>query len=175
MIEDLNICCLWYLKSTVSTLYLILEKCRFFIPGFQVTDFEFLQAKGLCGFFFLNRLLINFAWSTKLFPPSFFQIHVTYHLSIAKCLTLQAYMQIVTPCTSVSSLKRLNARLGTSCIECSNLRWFFSCQNHPSHRSTKMKTHNGKPFIHAKSSYLLILQQNQNENSRVKWQHRNEN
>lgn len=51
MIEDLNICCLWYLKSTVSTLYLILEKYRFFIPGFQVTDFEFLQAKGLCGFF----------------------------------------------------------------------------------------------------------------------------
>lgn len=97
MIEDLNICCLWYLKSTVSTLYLILEKCRFFIPGFQVTDFEFLQAKGLCGFFFsLNRLLINFAWSTKLFPPSFFQTHATFHLSIAKCLILQAYMQIVT-------------------------------------------------------------------------------
>lgn len=98
MIEDLNICCLWYLKSTVSTLYLILEKCRFFIPEFQVTDFEFLQAKGLCVFvffFFLNRLLINFAWSTKLFPPSFLQIKVAYHLSIAKCLTLQAYMQIL--------------------------------------------------------------------------------
>lgn len=50
-------------------------------------------------FFFLNRLLINFAWSTKLFPPSFFQTHATFHLSIAKCLILQAYMQIVTPCT----------------------------------------------------------------------------
>lgn len=70
MIEDLNICCLWYLKSTVSTLYLILEKYRFFIPGFQVIDFEFLQAKGLC-VFFLNRLLINFAWSTQVFPRHF--------------------------------------------------------------------------------------------------------
>lgn len=37
-------------------------------------------------FFFLNRLLINFAWSTKLFPPSFLQIQVTYHLSIGKVL-----------------------------------------------------------------------------------------
>lgn len=98
MIKDLNICCLWYLKSTVSTLYLILEKYRFFIPGFQVTDFEFLQAKGLCVcfFFFLNRLLINFAWSKRLFPPIISHSVYSVYDILLKCYkTLQACIQIV--------------------------------------------------------------------------------
>lgn len=70
MRKDFNICCLSYLrKMAVSTLYLIL-KGKIFIPGFQVIDFEFLQAKVIV--FFLNRDLINFAWKYT----SFFLLNV---------------------------------------------------------------------------------------------------